>query len=152
MEAAAMINRASRLRSRGVTLVELMIVVVVVGILTAIALPGYRSYMIRVKRTDAKAELMRAASRLERCFTRTNDYRTTGQAPPNDVCYTPRTLPENTYTITGDIQQLTFTLTATPINGQAEDTKCATFTLDQTGLQSATGSATPQQCWSGSGG
>ncbi len=62
------------LRQRGVTLMELMIVVVIVGILSAVAIPSYRRYMVRVKRVDATRELLSLAQRLERCYTRTNDY------------------------------------------------------------------------------
>ena len=129
-------------RQTGVTLVELMIVVVIVGILAAVAVPSYRQYVMRVKRTDAKVALTGAAQQMERCFTRGNTY---------VGCNTgyPKNTEDNTYTIAfaPAPTATTFTATATPINGQATDTACATFTLNQEGKQGVTGSKTPAQCW-----
>ena len=51
---------------RGVTLMELMIVVVVIGILTAIAFPNYQEFTARAKRTEAKSILLEIAANQER--------------------------------------------------------------------------------------
>ena len=59
---------------RGVTLIELMVVVVIIGILVAIAYPGYQSQLQKTRRADGKTALLNAAQRLERCFTRYNTY------------------------------------------------------------------------------
>lgn len=45
-------------RSRGFTLIELMIVVAIIGILAVIAYPSYKDYSIRAKRADGKAALI----------------------------------------------------------------------------------------------
>lgn len=53
---------------QGITLMELMIVVVIIGILTAIAFPNYREFVARAKRSEAKAELLRIAANQEKFY------------------------------------------------------------------------------------
>ena len=66
--------QAPRCRETGVTLIELMIVVVVVGILASIAYPSYQQYILRSKRTEGKALLMDIVARQERFYMDTNSY------------------------------------------------------------------------------
>lgn len=143
------------LRQRGVTLIELMIVVVIVAILAGIAIPGYRQYVIRVKRTDATRELLSLAQRFERCFSRTNNYTTIDGA--GTACVTlPSTTADGTYRIENVVAPTnnTFSIRAVPLGAQARDTKCASFTLNQLGAQNVTGTsaADPKGCWGGRGG
>lgn len=134
---------------RGVTLIELMVVVAVIGILSAIAIPAYGNYRIRVNRTDAKRDLMALASQLERCFTRGNDYTIEAAGSDEDCVDLPQTNAEGTYRVDGVITANTYTLTATPLAGQTRDAKCARFTLNQAGVQGVTGTATAAACWDG---
>ncbi len=68
------ISNRSPARQCGFTLIELMIVVAVVGILAAIALPSYRSYIIRAARVEAQAEMLELAGLQEKIFLNSNAY------------------------------------------------------------------------------
>jgi type IV pilus assembly protein PilE len=61
-------------RMRGITLVELMIVVVIIGFLAAVAYPNYREFAARAKRNEAKAALLQIATNQERFYLQNNTY------------------------------------------------------------------------------
>ncbi|HEU5137750.1 MAG TPA: type IV pilin protein [Steroidobacteraceae bacterium] len=116
-----------RRKNSGITLMELMVVMAIVGILAGIAIPSYRAYIERANRTDAKAALLSMAGALERCFTRFNSY------AEDDGCEVefPAASTEGYYQITAPtLSAVAFTLRATPQDGQANDTQCGSFTLD----------------------
>jgi type IV pilus assembly protein PilE len=137
-------------RQQGVTLIELLVVIVIIAILAAIAIPSYRRYVIRANRADAKILLTQTAQALERCYTNSTPY-----AYNSAVCNAAVTLPATnaagTYRVafTAAPTATTYSLTATPLGAQAQDTQCGNFVLTQTGAQSVTGtlSATPANCW-----
>jgi type IV pilus assembly protein PilE len=135
-------------RQRGVTLMELLTVVTVLGILTSVSVPTYRQYVMRAQRTEAKSALMARAGALERCFTRFNAY-------DDDDCEVagsfPEDLAEGHYTITAPtLAAGTFTLNAVPKGGQEDDVDCKTLTLDSRNQRGVTGGAARDAlyCWS----
>jgi len=71
-----------RNRVTGMTLIELLIVVTVMGILLAIAIPAYSSYMLRVHRTEAIRMLLQASMCQERIYADRSSY-DTSQCHPN---------------------------------------------------------------------
>ena len=134
-------------RPNGFTLIELMIVVAIIGILAAIAIPMYSDYVTRSRRADGQAKLMQVAQDLERCYTQYSTYN-------HDSCSVFASEPvisdQGFYVITvgwGDpVNESTFKLTATAQNDQAVDTDCKTLTLTHLGEQSATGDDR-DSCW-----
>jgi type IV pilus assembly protein PilE len=137
-------------KQAGFTLIELMIVVAIVGILTAIAVPSYQAYVQRSNRALAKSALLEVAHWMERAATATGQYPAAANIPPGirQVAGSPYALVEKTPAAAGN----TFTLTAVPTAGgrQAGDT-CGTFTLTHLGLRGAAGQDAPAQvavdCW-----
>jgi type IV pilus assembly protein PilE len=73
----------ARARAKGFTLIELMIVVAVIGILAAIALPSYRSYVVRAARVEAQTELLELAGLQEKIFLNSNSYASSVTDPYN---------------------------------------------------------------------
>lgn len=59
---------------KGVTLLELMIVVVIIGVMAAIAYPNYRDFTDRARRNEAKALLLEIAVNQERFYLQNNRY------------------------------------------------------------------------------
>jgi len=143
------------LSQRGFTLIEVMIVVVMIAILSAIALPQYRDYVVRSNRSVAKNLLTQIADRQEQFYVSNKEYADalTDLGYPGDTFYADKgSNPlaadpgDALYTIALDASTATtFTLSATPKNEQAEDTKCTKFTLNQAGQRTHTGTAT--DCW-----
>lgn len=120
-------------RVSGFTLVELMIVVAVIGILTAVALPSYKKSVLKSQRSVAKGVLMQNAQTFERFYTTKGTY--TGAILSSDQSPKDAGPSAKRYTISATYGDgSTFILTATPTTAQAAD-ECGTLTLTNTGAQ-----------------
>lgn len=132
--------------ARGFTLIELMVVVAVVAILVAIAVPSYSDAVRKSKRGQAKADLVELAQRAERFRTINGKYDGFWDNVSTSDRNSPRT-GDVAYQVTEVETDTTFTLTATPQGGQANDTRCMTLTLDQAGVKTESGTGTVADCW-----
>lgn len=123
-------HAACRARARGFTLIELMIVVAVVAILAAIAIPSYTEHVRTSRRAQAKADLVELAQIMERHHTVQNTY--AGADLPYDQ--SPRDGTSHyTLSLSGNATASAFTLQAVPTQRGQEKDKCGTLTLDQAG-------------------
>ena len=128
----------------GITLTELMVVVVIIGMLTAIAYPSYRQYVAKAKRNEAKSCLLQVATLQERFYLQNNTYTA-------DMTNLGFAAANNNLTDSGSYicsvtaaDANTFTAQAVYQNADAEAGKCATFTING---QNIKGSTPFNDCW-----
>lgn len=69
-------NCTKQRQGKGFTLTELLMVVVIVAILAAIAIPSYRNQVVKTNRSDAMAVLQGFAQAMERYYAQNNTYAT----------------------------------------------------------------------------
>lgn len=134
-------------RHHGFTLIEVMIVVAVVGILTAIAVPSYNEYIRRGHRADARAALLQAQQWLERASTATGVYPT---ALPPTLTWATDNTKRYTLGFKGVNTNAAFTLIATRKTGPQATDKCGDLTLTNTGVRGAdnyTVTNVEAECW-----
>jgi type IV pilus assembly protein PilE len=124
--------RPGRSSSRGFTLIEVMTVVAIIGILSAIAYPSYRDYLIRGALVDATNGLSTMRAEMERHFQDNRDYRTVGAfvTPCARLNAATRTFGDFVVTCGVAPTQTTYTLTATATVGSIVDG--FSFTVDET--------------------
>ena len=135
--------------NQGLTLIELVIVVAVLGLLATIGYPLYRDQTTKARRADAKVVLQSVALAQERFFTANGSYAANlSSLPLNSVELDTATgvTGRGYYTVTIAGGGQTFALTAVPVGTgpQANDSVCADFTLDHVGTKGATN---PDKCW-----
>ena len=138
-------------RRRGFTLVELMVVVAVIGLLSAVALPSYQTSVRKARRADARAALATTAQLMERFSTEkgATGYLTAMLSDTPGPTVVAKASSDNGYyqLSFSTLTATAFTLRAVPQGGQASDI-CATFTLDERGVRGLVGSTRPvSECW-----
>lgn len=135
-------GKIQRACTRGMTLIELIIVVTVMGILLAIAIPTYSNYMLRVHRAEAIRMLLQAAMCQQRLYASRGRYDTSLCQPTSELqryrlTYTP---PAS--------QGLSYIAMATPRGAQLDD-PCGSLSMDQNGARGISASdISVMKCWS----
>jgi type IV pilus assembly protein PilE len=125
----------------GVSLLELMIVVMIVGVMAAIAYPNYRDFVDRAKRNEAKAFLLEVAQNQERFYLQNSTYGTLAQLGYTTPLYTD----SGTYQVTViGPDASNFDVQALYLKGGNEEGKCKTFNLDGRGTRT---SLPYTDCW-----
>ena len=150
------------MRSRGFTLIELMIVVAIVAILASVAYPSYRDSIDKSRRAETRAQLMDAVQFMQRFYSQNDRYNETNADPavaaalPAALQVSPKGAAAGTqiYDIgfaAGTLTQTGFMLQAVPRAGGAmANDKCGTLQINQVGRRTVTGNtggATAETCW-----
>ena len=149
-------NKSKSVCMRGLTLIELMIVIAIVGILSQIAFSSYQSHIIKTRRSDAKVALIDLAARQERFYSTNNVYSNN----PVSLGYgADATFPLSVGSSGSSYYNLTvtassaiaFTAVATPTGVQMSDAECYSYMINNLGVQSnrsASNTAlTSSACW-----
>lgn len=157
-------------KARGVTLLELLIVIVILGILASIAIPSYLQYILRSHRVDARNTLQTVAQKIEQNYKITRSYDTLASDVGGSRMLSSATLaawgldssPKGAsprYQIeVFSVGSAEYVLRAVAVGAQIGDRRCAEFFLNQSGMKSARASGdatTPNsrsdasiECWS----
>lgn len=141
---------------KGFTLIEVMVVVVIVAILAAVAIPSYQDSIRKTRRADAKEALTRVAALQERYFFTKNSYGSLedlGLVPAgvsilssNDGYYN--------LSLVGGVMcsgSPCYTVTATATGAQLNDTRCHQLSINHVGRKTANATDssvnTTDECW-----
>jgi len=116
-------------RVRGFTLIELVVAVAIVGILTVIVYPSYRTYIVRSSRSAAQTELLQLANLQEKIYLNSNGYSVSLTAAYNGredggLGKTAGTTDDGKYALSitpNATPTQTYVITATPVNGTTQE-------------------------------
>ncbi len=137
----------------GFTLIEVMIVVAIISIIAAVAIPSYANYVDRGKRSEARAALLDIAARQERFYSNNRQY-AASLSGTNSLnipgCTASSCKSENGYytlsvSLPASQNNQDFVATATP-SGWTDD-KCNVLGIDETGAKTQTGNQNRAFCW-----
>ncbi|MGB5716419.1 MAG: type IV pilin protein [Gammaproteobacteria bacterium] len=136
--------------ARGMTLIELMIVVAILGIIVAIGYPSYLDHVKKTRRTEGMGELLELADRMERHYSDVGTYDQSNGSDMTATVIMGGTTTENGYytlAIAAGTNNVSFTASAAPTSkGKQNTDKCGTFTITSQGVKSVSGPYTNDDC------
>ena len=128
----------------GFTLIELRIVVALIAVLAAVALPSYQDSVRKARRADAKGALTTVAQLMERRNTERNSYAGATLGAGATDLYAATTENKHYTLALSNLTVTTFTITATPAGNQSLD-PCGNYTLTHAGVRGA--ALANDLCW-----
>lgn len=156
-------------KERGFTLLELMIVVAIIAIISAIAFPSYKQHVLRSYRVEARNTLQMVSQKIEQNYALTHNYKKMASDATKELnddtikswglSEIPAGSSRIRYKISlANITAVSYTLQAEAVNAQADDKDCAKFYYTQSNVKkaSASGQSEPDngrnntsiECWS----
>ena len=142
------------LKQKGITLIELMIVVAIIGLLSAIAYPAYDNYVQRSKRVTAEGDLYAFRNAMQRYFSENNTYLGAAASGADTGIPEDTTFPSQSpidggaaaYNLTiSAATASSFTVAATAVGAQQGD-ECGNLSLSSTNVRTVS-SSTVENCW-----
>ena len=142
--------------NRGFTLIDVLIVVALIAILLAIALPSYNEHTLKSKRSIARTHLLDIAGKQQEFFLNNKSYAgnltalgydsdTVGVNSKGNLVAAGAGDSVYDFSVTSS-SALAYALQASAANSQTQDSYCGNFTLDSTGIKGASGSL-GADCW-----
>ncbi|MEZ5740896.1 MAG: type IV pilin protein, partial [Burkholderiaceae bacterium] len=135
--------------ARGFTLIEVLVVMALIGILTAIALPNYSAYVLRAARAEAQAVMLEGSQFMQRYYAMNNAFdqslNGTPVALPAALQQSPKDGPARYVITLVNLTPDSFQLQAVP-QGPSADDSCGTLTVTGTGVRGVSKS-TVADCW-----
>lgn len=150
----------------GFTLIEMLVVIAIIGVLAAIAIPSYQRSVMTGNRSAGQAALLDLANRQEQFYLNNRTYTDnmgnlgytaalvfTSDGDSSIAVNDNQTLvaasaTDRIYIVRIDSASATaYTLVAVPQLNQANDLECATLSLTNTGARTASGTAAANECW-----
>lgn len=143
---------------RGLTLIELVVVLAILGLLASIAVPGFRGHLVRAGRTEARTALLSLATAQEKFHLQCHAYAGALDGERPSACSPPRlrfpgTTARRAYVIAvtaADASAWTATATVDDGGPQAADGSCRVYQLDSSGARGARdrgGADSTRECW-----
>lgn len=126
-------------RQLGITLIELLTVIIVIAILASVAVPSYRNYLIRTQRTEARTALLQLQAAQEKFYLDNNRYTDNVSDPRPEGLGLSGVTETGKYRIRIELdaggQRYTAVAEPAPGGGQEDDTDCGTLTVTDTGVR-----------------